>query len=68
MPFTYWGFGGTDPALYARAASKGTIATDVPTNHSAAFAPVVQPTLDTGVQAAVVAALACLGDGARSRS
>ncbi|SEK26142.1 amidohydrolase [Nonomuraea pusilla] len=65
VPFTYWGFGGTDPALYARAAAKGTIATDVPTNHNAAFAPVVQPTLDTGVQAAVVSALAYLGNGAR---
>jgi hypothetical protein len=29
-------------------------------NHSAAFAPVIQPTLDTGTQALVVAALAWL--------
>lgn len=29
-------------------------------NHSAGFAPVVQPTLDTGTQALVVAALAWL--------
>ncbi|MFF0309001.1 amidohydrolase [Streptosporangium sp. NPDC004379] len=64
VPFTYWGFGGTDPALYAKAAAEGTIATDVPGNHNAAFAPVIQPTLDTGVQAAVVSALAYLGDGA----
>ncbi|GAA1745486.1 amidohydrolase [Nonomuraea bangladeshensis] len=60
-PFTYWGFGGTDPELYARAAGKGTIDTDVPGNHNAAFAPVIQPTLDTGVRAAVVSALAYLG-------
>ncbi|MER7361597.1 amidohydrolase [Nonomuraea wenchangensis] len=64
VPFTYWGFGGTDPELYARAAEEGTIATDVPGNHNAAFAPVIQPTLDTGVRAAVVSALAYLGDGA----
>jgi hypothetical protein len=32
----------------------------VPVNHSAAFAPVVQPTLDTGTQALVVAALTWL--------
>lgn len=63
VPFTYWGFGGVDPGRYAKAAGKGTIAVDIPTNHNAAFAPVIQPTLDTGVQAAVVSALAWLGDG-----
>jgi hippurate hydrolase len=30
-------------------------------NHSAQFAPVVQPTLDAGTQALVVASLAWLG-------
>ena len=33
---------------------------DIPVNHSATFAPVVQPTLDTGTAALVVAALAWL--------
>lgn len=60
-PFTYWGIGGIDPDLYAAAAKKGTLAQDVPVNHSSAFAPVVQPTLDTGVSALTVAALAWLG-------
>ncbi|MFJ9681942.1 M20 family metallopeptidase [Streptomyces sp. NPDC101194] len=60
-PFTYWGIGGIDAELYAEAARKGTIAQDVPVNHSPAFAPVVQPTLDTGVSAMTVAALAWLG-------
>ncbi|MFJ3144270.1 M20 family metallopeptidase [Streptomyces halstedii] len=60
-PFTYWGIGGTDPGLYAAAEKKGTLAQDVPVNHSSAFAPVVQPTLDTGVSALTVAALAWLG-------
>ncbi|MFI1586727.1 M20 family metallopeptidase [Streptomyces halstedii] len=60
-PFTYWGIGGIDPDLYAAAAEKGTLAQDVPVNHSSAFAPVVQPTLDTGVSALTVAALAWLG-------
>ncbi|MEW2353765.1 amidohydrolase [Spirillospora sp. NPDC029432] len=60
VPYTYWAFGGIDPGAYAEAAKKGTVATDIPSNHSSRFAPVVQPTLDTGVQAAVVAALACL--------
>ncbi|MGV9244666.1 M20 family metallopeptidase [Streptomyces sp. NPDC003710] len=61
VPFTYWGIGGIDPALYAQAAQNGTIARDIPVNHSPTFAPVTQPTLDTGVSALTVAALAWLG-------
>ncbi|UMG91826.1 amidohydrolase [Nocardioides sp. TF02-7] len=59
-PSTYWGIGGTDPDAYARAQEAGRVAQDVPVNHSAGFAPVVQPTLDTGVEALVVGALAWL--------
>ncbi|KAA9156346.1 amidohydrolase [Amycolatopsis acidicola] len=61
VPFTYWGFGGTDPAAYAEAECKGTVAQDIPVNHNPAFAPVIQPTLDTGVTAMTVAALAWIG-------
>jgi hippurate hydrolase len=61
VPYTYWGLGGTDPELYARAAAASRLSQDVPVNHSAAFAPVIQPTLDTGTTAMVVAALAWLG-------
>ncbi len=60
VPSTYWGVGGVDPALYARAAAAGRVHEDVPVNHSASFAPVIQPTLDTAVSALVVAALAWL--------
>ncbi|MGI5139163.1 MULTISPECIES: M20 family metallopeptidase [unclassified Streptomyces] len=60
-PFTYWGIGGIDPDLYAQAAKNGTIARDIPVNHSPTFAPVIQPTLDTGVSALTVAVLAWLG-------
>jgi amidohydrolase len=63
VPYTYWFVGGTDPRRYAEAERTGRIAQDVPVNHSAAFAPVVQPTLDTGTQALVVAALAWLASG-----
>jgi amidohydrolase len=56
-PYSYWGIGGIDPGSYQRAAADGRVAQDIPVNHSAAFAPVVQPTLDTGTQALVVAAL-----------
>lgn len=60
-PFTYWAIGGTDPERYAEAARNGTVTQDVPVNHSATFAPVVQPTLDTGIAALTVASLAWLG-------
>ncbi|SDN07534.1 amidohydrolase [Actinacidiphila guanduensis] len=59
-PSTFWVIGGTDPAAYAAAERAGTLAADVPVNHSPRFAPVLQPTLDTGVRALVVAALAWL--------
>lgn len=63
-PYTYWGIGGIDPERYRRAADAGRIAQDIPVNHSPDFAPVIQPTLDTGTEALVVAALEWL---ARSR-
>ncbi len=60
-PYCYWGIGGTDPDRYRRAEREGRVAQDIPVNHSAHFAPVIQPTLDTGIEALVVAALAWLG-------
>ncbi|MGN6781756.1 MAG: amidohydrolase [Marmoricola sp.] len=63
VPSTYWGIGGIDPAAYAAAEAAGRVSDDIPVNHSAQFAPVLQPTLDTGTSALVVAALAWLGAG-----
>ena len=60
VPYTYWGIGGIDPDLYGRAAAAGRVAQDVPVNHSAQFGPVLEPTLETGTSALVVAALAWL--------
>jgi amidohydrolase len=60
VPYTYWCIGGIDPDIYDRAERAGRVAQDIPVNHSASFAPVVQPTLDIGTQALVVAALAWL--------
>jgi hippurate hydrolase len=59
-PYTYWCIGGIDPDTYHRAEQAGRVAQDIPVNHSATFAPVLQPTLDTGTHALVVAALAWL--------
>jgi amidohydrolase len=61
VPYTYWGIGGIDPDTYAEAEKAGRVAQDIPVNHSANFAPVIQPTLDTGTEALVIAALAWLG-------
>jgi len=60
IPYTYWGIGGVDPGTYARAEAAGRVSQDIPVNHSATFAPVLQPTLDTGTTAMVVAALSYL--------
>jgi amidohydrolase len=60
VPYTYWALGGIDPERWDRAEAAGTLATDVPANHSPKFAPVVRPTLETGTAAIVVAALAWL--------
>jgi metal-dependent amidase/aminoacylase/carboxypeptidase family protein len=60
IPATYWGLGGIDPDTYRTAEQAGRVSQDIPGNHSPGFAPVIQPTLDTGTQALVVAALAWL--------
>ncbi|XVX20381.1 amidohydrolase [Actinomycetota bacterium] len=60
VPYTYWGLGGADPDAYAAAESAGKL-NELPVNHSPFYAPVMQPTLDTGVSALVVAAMAWLG-------
>jgi len=59
-PYTYWALGGIDPEVYRSAAERGAIAQEIPGNHSPRFAPVIQPTLQTGTAAVVVAALAWL--------
>lgn len=60
VPYSYWGIGGIDPAAFRQALERGRVNEDIPVNHSPSFAPAVQPTLDTGTQALVVAALAWL--------
>jgi hypothetical protein len=56
-PYTYWGIGGIDADKYERARAAGRVEKDIPVNHSEFFAPVIEPTLSTGTQALVVAAL-----------
>lgn len=55
----FWFVGGTDPDVYAKARAAGDI-NKLPVNHTPYFAPVLHPTLEAGVEAMVVAALAWL--------
>ena len=55
-PLVYWLMGGSDPQKVADATAAGTTARDIPSNHSPYFAPVVRPTLDTGIAALTIAA------------
>jgi len=57
VPSVFWYVGGTDPDAYREAEQAGRVAQDIPTNHNAKFAPVIHPTMETGVQAMVAAAL-----------
>ncbi|MEZ0341885.1 amidohydrolase [Mycobacterium sp. pV006] len=56
-PYTYWGVGGIDADIYRRAAEAERVDQDIPVNHSAFFAPTIQPTLDVATRALVVAAM-----------
>ncbi|MBS3651521.1 amidohydrolase [Pseudaminobacter sp. 19-2017] len=59
VPSVFWFVGGTDPDTYAKAKQAGRL-NDLPVNHSPRFAPVLHPTLETGVETMVVAARAWL--------
>jgi hippurate hydrolase len=57
VPYCYWILGGTEPATYLAAVEADRVDEDIPSNHSPFFAPVIEPTVSTGVSALVVAAL-----------
>jgi len=59
VPSVFWFVGGTDPDVYAKAKAANRI-NEIPSNHNPRFAPVLHPTLRTGVEALVVAARAWL--------
>jgi len=60
VPYSYWNFGGTDAQKWDDAVRRGKVASLIPGNHSPFFAPVVEPTLRTGVDAMALAALTFL--------
>jgi len=59
VPYVFWFVGGTDPQVYAKAQRERQL-NSIPSNHSPRFAPVLDPTLRTGLQAMLTAASAWL--------
>jgi hippurate hydrolase len=57
VPTVYWFWGGPDRDTVLNALIEGRFEQDIPGNHSPDFAPLVEPTLTTGVEALTVAAL-----------
>jgi hippurate hydrolase len=64
VPCAYWFIGGSDPALFAGVTTveeAKVIVDTLPSNHSPLFAPVIDPTIRTGVAALTAAAREWLG-------
>ena len=59
VPYSYWHFGGSDPKKFQDLQDAGQM-DQLPINHSAYFAPVIQPTASTGIDTLVVGALTFL--------
>ncbi len=55
IPSVFWMIGGIDPARYEAARAAGTLDA-LPANHAPDFAPVIDPTLRTGIEAMLAAA------------
>jgi hippurate hydrolase len=56
-PSVFWFVGGTDPDTYTKAKTANRL-NALPVNHSPQFAPVIHPTLQTGVETLIVATCA----------
>ena len=58
-PYVMWTYGGVDPQTWDDAVKNGTVK-KLPSNHSPYFAPVIEPTLQTAVDAMSLGALTFL--------
>jgi hippurate hydrolase len=65
VPYVFWFVGGTDPQVYEKAKRERQL-NAIPSNHSPRFAPVLDPTLRTGLQAMLSAASAWLSPSPKS--
>ncbi|WP_298284793.1 M20 family metallopeptidase [Acidocella sp.] len=61
-PTVFWVIGGIDPAKYEAARKAGKV-DELPANHAPDFAPIIHPTLRTGIEAMLIAASAWLCPG-----
>lgn len=59
VPSVFWFVGGVEPRTWAKAEREGRLS-ELPTNHNPKFAPVIRPTLETGVETLVAATCAWL--------
>ena len=63
VPAAFWVVGGVDPDRFKAAEQAGQL-DELPANRAPDFAPVIHPTLRTGIEAMLAAAGAWLADGA----
>jgi hippurate hydrolase len=61
FPSMFWFVGGADPVTWEAAFRANRINEDVPFNHSPKYAPIQDPTISTGIEAMLVAAMCWLG-------
>ena len=64
VPSVFFGIGGLDPALLAKAKADGAQA---PVNHSPFFAPMPEPTIKRGTETLVLAVLMAMADGKKTK-
>ena len=62
IPYAYWNFGSEDHRTWENACKNDTL-NQLPGNHSARYAPLIEPTLKAGMNALAIAALTFLTDG-----
>jgi metal-dependent amidase/aminoacylase/carboxypeptidase family protein len=65
-PCVFWHWGGVEGPLWDQMAKEGRTE-EIPANHTARFAPAIQPTMQTGIDALCVAALTFLDEKPHSR-
>jgi amidohydrolase len=65
VPYAYWNFGSTDPDTWERFRKEKRL-NELPGNHSALFAPLIEPTLKNGTDAMAIAALTFLTESTGS--
>lgn len=59
-PYSYFMYGGIDQEQWDKAEKEDRTSEDIPTNHSAFFAPAIQPTMRIGMEGYAAAALTWL--------